>query len=614
MSKRPYILTIEISEHGVTTAKPDYGQLTGGRQDVTYEIDWNITRQLVRKQYTAIQKNNIEEARAAGGDLMQHLVPMEIRAMFPQDGEALLLSTNRHAIPWELLWDGNFLGVRFAMGRQLITRDKIRQPGVRLSMLRQLVTVDEIGKQEPDGKARRKNCLFLTNPTEDLPESRKEAKQLMEYFRNHGIACTLIAGEQITAAEIYSYLRSKFDIVHYSGHIDIDDEKGAYLRLAKKDRFYLSTALTLDDFGRPFVFLNGCGGGPVRGGGVKIVRPLIAAGCGPILCATMPITDRGSRLFSEQLIANVLRGMSYGKATMEARKRFHHDSSGGTDWMRFAYYGNPLERMETDISESMPVSNPDPAAPQSGSKITTEHAASVDVVVEGEKEKNPEQRKREKEKDETGRGKPLFTGKVLFFLLIAISAVLFFFFAPSAWENDFTAEIIVTEPVSTPLLAPQEPHTPSALVEIGPPIHEDAYDVSKTADPPKTEVPSVTQKTGGASAQSKPAAARPEDFYGTWKNDAGIVTEISRNELTRSLDGVTFRMKIGSVEPVSNSGAATRADYPSGVRFAGTVSEKGWWIDSPEIGTPYSYTFFLHADGRRFSQNGSPDSGNIYER
>ena len=619
MSERPYILTIEISEHGVTTAKPDYGQLTGGRQDVTYEIDCNITRQLVRKQFSAIHKNNVEEVRTVGGDLMQHLLPKEIRAMFPQDGEALLLSTNKHAIPWELLWDGDFLGNRFAMGRQLITRDKIRQSGVRLSTIRQLVTVDEIGKREPDGKTRQKNCLFLTNPTDDLPESRKEAKKLMEYFREHGIACTLLAGKQITAAEIYSYLRSKFDIVHYSGHIDIDKDKGAYLRLLK-ERFYLSTVLTLDDFGRPFIFLNGCGGGPARGGSAKIVRPLIAAGCGPILCATMPITDKGSRLFSEQLIENVLLGMSYGKATMDARKKFHNDSSSGTDWMRFAYYGNPLECMETDVSEPMPVSNPDPVKPQPYPKIAVDLDVPVDTVDTEEKnreEKKTEQRKHNDAKAEAGRKKPLFKGKILLFLLIgmvAVPASLFFFINSDSRENDVPAEISMEEPVPAPLSAPQEPQMPSTPIETERQIFEDKADAKKPAVTPKPEVISNAQKTSAASVQSKPLAVSPEDFYGIWKNDTGIVTEISRNELTRSLDGITFRMSIGNVEPVSNSNVVTRSDYSSGVRFTGTVAEKGWWIDSPEIGATHSYTFFLHPGGKSFSQNGSADSGNVYER
>lgn len=620
MSDRPYILTIEISESGDTTAKLDYGQLTGGRKDITYRIDWNITRQLVRKQFSAIRRNNIDEARKAGDDLAQHLLPKEVRTIFPQDGEALLLSTNKHAIPWELLWDGDFLGVRFAIGRQLITKDKIRKTGIRLATVRQLVAVDEMRKPESNGEARQKNCLFLTNPTDDLPEARKEAKRLMEYFRNHGIACTLIAGEQITSAEIYSYLRSKFDIVHYSGHIDIDEKEGAYLRLSRKDRFYLRTALTLDDFGHPFVFLNGCGGGPSRGSSARIVRPLIDAGCGPILCASMQITDKGSRLFSEQLIANVLSGMSYGKATMETRKRFSGDPSGGTDWMRFVYYGNPLERMETAVSAT-----PNPTENDTGNigPIVVESARVETAGENNNKDKKSaylEQgiaaSKSTVNVEKTGRGKKALSGRrILLFLLFAIvlfaiSAALFFRFTPDsrklADSVKNTDQLNQTSPAPAQLL-PQTPLEPIADAPLKP---EDApVPAEEPAAPPAT--PATKPK---ADAPQSYAAASASDFYGSWKNGTGIVIKISWNELTRSLDGVTFRMNITGAEPVSNSNGATRTNYPSGIRFTGTVVEKGWWIDSPEIGDAHSYTFFLRNGGKSFSQNGLPDNANVYSK
>ena len=645
MIERPDILTIEISDSGETTAKLDYGQLTGGRQDIAYEIDWNIIRQLVKKQFAAIRHDNIEEVRKAGDDLMQHLLPKEIRAIFPQAGEALLLSTNRQAIPWELLWDGDFLGVRFAMGRQLITRDKIRKLGVRVAMGgRQFVTVDEIRKSESDPEIRQKTCLFLTNPTEDLPESRKEAKRLMEYFRNHGIACTLIAGEQITSADIYSYLRSKFDIVHYSGHIDIDEEKGAYLRLSRKGRFYLSTALTLDDFGRPFVFLNGCGVGPARGSSAKIVRPLIAAGCGPILCATMPVTDRGSRLFSEQLIANVLLGMSYGKATMEARKRFLNDPSGGTDWMRFVYYGNPLENMDAIVPVTDPAANhaakPDVSlvVPEVGAVVSTDaEPESVKKEEEhgrqekedpGQQEKEQKQQKifksgKADEAEKPGRKKTiLFKKKILFFLfpIIAVSALLFFLFTPSTRETaDMFEKTVGTETDATP------PETPAGN-EVLPPASDTPAERTAAATPIPAPPNTTPPKEAIAAPKTATLAVKPKivtplitvahvmDFYGSWKNGTGIVMEISQRELTRSLDGVTFRMNITGSEPVLNSNAATSVNYPSGIRFNGTVAEKGWWLDSPEIGATHSYLLFLHTGGKSFSHNGSSDGGNVYAK
>ena len=558
MINRPYILTVEISENGDAITKLDDGQLAGGRQDITYKIDLNITRQLVEEQFAAIRRNNsdnMREVRKIGSDLMQHLLPREIRTAFPKDGEALLLSTNRNAIPWELLWDKDFLGIRFAMGRQLITREKIRRP-------------------EPDIGPRQKTCLFLADPTGDLSESRKEAAQLMQYFRNRDIACTLIAGEQIKSAEIYSYLRNKFDIVHYSGHIDIDENEGAYLRLSGNDRFYLKTVLTMGDFGRPFVFLNGCGGGPAQDGSTKIVRPLIEAGCGPILCATMSITDQGSRFFSEQLITNVLKGMSYGEALMEARKKFLNDPSSGTDWMRFVYYGNPLEYLET------------------AALVHSPQHKEVQVAESPEHEKQ-----RRDEKVPSKR-------KILFFMLtisFTIAMALFFMFKDNSHQPSDTAEITV----STRLIS-DTPSMPENTADT-------SIDTQAPATPPQPTptTPSIKPK---ADIPPPSVSARAADFYGSWQNSTGIVMEISQNKLTRMLDGITFKMDIVSMESIANSDAVARTDYPSGIRFTGTVTEKGWWINSPAVGEIYSYTLFLHTDRKSFSQNGQSDSVNVYTR
>jgi|GEM_PF-2658152 len=332
MSGRPIVLTINIGEDGTTGAMLDDGSYSVGQKKTSYTLDRRRVDQLIERQYNAIRANDIKEAEQIGSILMQFLLPREIRESLPKDGEALLLSTNEHNIPWELLWDRAFLGVRYAMGRQMITDSEVR--------------ISKRGKDEGQ-----KTCLILTNPTEDLPEAQSEALQLMQYFRGRGIACTLVAGKQITSADILMRMgMAEYDIIHYSGHIDIDED-GASLRLSGDDCFYLKETLRLDDFGHPFIFLNGCGGGPAWGSSTDIVAPLVYAGSGPILCATMPISDKGSRLFSESIIANVLEGMPYGQATMQARRKFCFDPGAALDWMCFAYYGNPLDGMTIGIQQ-----------------------------------------------------------------------------------------------------------------------------------------------------------------------------------------------------------------------------------------------------------------------
>ena len=327
MGERPAILSVRVDPDGSVKAGVDDGSIVVSREEFSYNVDLTRVAQLISHQYEAIVSGDMKEAEQTGSVLAQILLPAKLRERFPGDGEPLLLSTNEHSIPWELLWDKTFLGIRYAMGRQLITETSARNAG------------------SGNAAAQFKTCLIITNPTGDLPEAQGEALRLMEYFRARGMSCTLLAGEQVSSAELLvRFGAGDFDIIHYSGHIDMGPE-GAYLRLARDDRFYLKEVVQLENFGQPFIFLNGCGGGPAWGNSTEIVKPLIFAGSGPILCATMPITDAGSRSFAESIISAVLDGKPYGRATMDARRRFYYDPFGGTDWMCFAYYGNPLDQM-----------------------------------------------------------------------------------------------------------------------------------------------------------------------------------------------------------------------------------------------------------------------------
>jgi len=323
MKERPYILTVDIADNGRAEATMmDDGTVT---KKVVYDFNREMAYQIIKMQYTAIRENNIKEAEQTGKALTGVVLPREIRERLPETGSALLLSTNEHGIPWELLWDKGFYGVRYAMGRQLLTTGNIKKPS----------------PFEPD---KHKSCLILTNPTDDLPEAQEESAKLMEFFRSKGKSCTLVAGTQITSAYILVLLGSgEFDVVHYSGHIEFDENSDAYLKLSGGDRFDLKATLYLDDFGSPFMFLNGCGGGPSFEGSANIAKPLIFAGSGQILCAAMPISDRGGREFSEYIMTNALKGEPYGKAIMDARRNFCFEPGASMDWMSFVFYGNPVD-------------------------------------------------------------------------------------------------------------------------------------------------------------------------------------------------------------------------------------------------------------------------------
>jgi len=319
-SEKTYILSVEVNKDGNAAARIEDGTIGVGLKTVQYQLNRDMVSNLTKLQYTAIRNGNMTEAVKAGKTLANVVLPKEIRDGLPEENSNLLLSTNEHNIPWELLYDSeynDFYGIKYAMGRRLIISGNAKFS-------------DEV--------TNRRNCLILTNPTEDLPEAQKEAVKLMKFFRSCGFSCTLITGRQITSADILIQLCSgEFGIIHYSGHIG-HDEKGSYLKLSGDDRFYLKETAFIDDFGQPFIFLNGCGGGPEWGGSADIVTPLIYSGSGPILCAAMPVSDKGARELSESIMEKVLGGATFGDAVMETRREF---KERGTDWMSFVLYGNP---------------------------------------------------------------------------------------------------------------------------------------------------------------------------------------------------------------------------------------------------------------------------------
>lgn len=335
MNTRPTVLTVRFAEDRRSLCAHIDTELGVFGVEKECEINMETIRQLIAHQCEAIAENNLSAAGKTGSVLLQKLLPREISEKFPPNGNALLISTNEHSIPWELLWQENFLGVRFALGRQLLLPK-------------------EIPTALPPPGEKQKACLLLTNPTEDLPEAQRETAALLESLRGQGFACTLIAGRQIKTADILVRLGTgHFDFIHYSGHIDMD-QSGAYFRLMGGERFYLNEMLHREDFGRPFFFLNGCGGGETWGDSTQIVTPLIYAGSGPVLCTTMPVSDAGSRLFAEEILSNVARGEPFGVATKQARYKFCFDPHASLDWMCFAYYGNPLEEWKIQENAGMP--------------------------------------------------------------------------------------------------------------------------------------------------------------------------------------------------------------------------------------------------------------------
>lgn len=281
-------------------------------------------------------KCDIHEIESLGQLLYQQLVPKSLAEIILSRKGNIIIVTKRQDIPWEMLHDGeNFWGLKYGVGRCIVGCNN--------------KTID-LQKNDNAKEKRKTACLIVTDPTGDLKEAEIESQELMEFLREKNIACSYITKQQVTVSDLLmEFNSSKYDFIHYNGHIGKDSETGEFsFILSGGKTFSLNSVSVLENFGNPFVFLNGCGdrvnsinlygGGFVNEG---IVVPFIYAGARVVIGSSWRISDKGAKVFAESIYNHLLSGETIGRAMTETRIEMKQKYSTNTDWAAFNLYGNP---------------------------------------------------------------------------------------------------------------------------------------------------------------------------------------------------------------------------------------------------------------------------------
>ena len=97
-----------------------------------------------------------------------------------------------------------------------------------------------------------------------------------------------------------------------------------------------------------------------------------------------------------------------------------------------------------------------------------------------------------------------------------------------------------------------------------------------------------------------------EDFLGKWVNSNGVVRDISLNKMVASGSDWSYTLTINSWKAVQNTNKDTKTEYPYGYRITGIITEmnRGSLGGVPNVGEPYSQTYFLNVDKNSFSNDG----------
>jgi predicted ATPase len=247
----------------------------------------------------------------------------------------LFLTTNDSHLPWELLHDDQeFLALRYAVGRQLLTGE-----GVRAS---------------PGEPRERLSCLLIGNPTGDLPAADAEIEALIDVLdaAPRRVRAELLCRDQASKVQVLEALAGgQYDVVHYAGHA----RPGA-LRLA--DGWLDTDEVRASLRGQPLIFLNACASAqeeslpddalPFAGQQARnLASAFLLGGAGAFVGTLWPIFDDAAQALAADFYRAVVRGRPIGEALRAARMRCRQAAPGELVWASLVLYGDPLHRVMT---------------------------------------------------------------------------------------------------------------------------------------------------------------------------------------------------------------------------------------------------------------------------
>lgn len=250
---------------------------------------------------------------------------------------AILLTTNRPNIPWELLHDdNNFLCLSHPMGR-------------RPAMLKEA----KVPPPRKDGLLR---ALIVGNPTEDLPAAESEANTIAETLRSAGVEVELLLGKDATAKQFAKNIRNRpYDLIHFAGHAYFEPIKPSLSGL-----MFCEGPMPAEELGRhlnsrALVVLSACEAGMSKTTESKtglvgefidgIATSVLLGGAIGCLAPMWDVGDGAAKTFSLSFYQHLLDGKSIGESVRQARLFVQGQKRLADAWKAWVLYGDPLQNI-----------------------------------------------------------------------------------------------------------------------------------------------------------------------------------------------------------------------------------------------------------------------------
>lgn len=280
-----------------------------------------------------------QEILSLGNDIYDIILSEDVKVLIQKTTpEYIILRSSDYVIPWELMHDGEkFLWETMAFGRvpSLTVKEKIITPSLMLQI------------EEP-------NFVLIANPTSDLPHSEKEITQLYNFLKSSFDPKKILVVKGKRASKqmfLYDILRNpNYTIIHFSGHGDIENNKGYFLFADGKVFSFHARFLK----GHPLIFANAC---KSAGASYRNMRrydmsqfvsnmalEFTKNGAFGFIGNIWPVNDYNAATFAITFYKNFLRGDPIGKAIINAKKELKKQETI-PDWLGFILYGDPRRRL-----------------------------------------------------------------------------------------------------------------------------------------------------------------------------------------------------------------------------------------------------------------------------
>jgi hypothetical protein len=298
----------------------------------------------------------VAELKNVGSLIFSHLLPQAARDRLRSSESCnlyLRLDDQLIHIPWELAFDGQqFLGMKFKVGRQVITHHKVSQ-----------VTPTRIASGEL-------KVLIISDPSETLKNVSAESEQLCAILdRVPGFQVRLIGGRGVRRIPLLAALRES-DVVHFAGHSQFDEKNPENSGWLLYDGLLTASEISKLDQAPSLVFSNSCQAGATKnwqgdylfeGEAFGLGSAFLLAGVRNYVGTFCVVHDEESRFLAVEFYRRIAQGQTIGQALLDARLATAEEM--GLDrltWASYMLYGDPALSLNSvqavaDVSSSAPL-------------------------------------------------------------------------------------------------------------------------------------------------------------------------------------------------------------------------------------------------------------------